>query len=163
LWIISLLLICLAIPSRAALKEGDPLPALDAYKLEGKLPADLKGKVLLLDFWASWCGPCKNSFPAMNDLHKQYADKGLTIIAVSVDEKRDDMDRFLKSLPASFAVVRDAAHKLVAMADVPTMPTSFLIDRSGKVRFVHKGFRGDETVKQYRAEIDTLLAEKEPK
>ena len=75
----------------------------------------------------------------------------------STDEKRADMEKFLKKRPASFAVVRDAAQKLVAQADSATMPTSFLLDREGKVRFIHAGFRGNETRKKYIAEIESLL------
>jgi thiol-disulfide isomerase/thioredoxin len=158
----SILSLCIPAITQADMKEGDSLPALDTFQLEGKLPAKLKGQVILLDFWASWCAPCKASFPAMEELHKRYADKGLTIIAVSVDEKREDMERFLKARPVSFLAVRDARQKLVAAADVAAMPTSFLIDRAGKVRFVHNGFRGDETVKRYREQIELLLKEPAP-
>jgi thiol-disulfide isomerase/thioredoxin len=147
--------------SSAAFKEGGALPDLGSFKLEGKLP-DTKGRVVLLDFWAAWCGPCKKSFPAMQALHKQYAEKGLAILAVSVDENRDDMQRFLKEANVSFATVRDAQQKLVAAADVSVMPTSFLIDRTGKIRFVHNGFFGEETVKQYQAQIEQLLKEPAP-
>jgi thiol-disulfide isomerase/thioredoxin len=148
--------------SGAAIKEGDSLPSLDSCKLEGKLPDRLKGQVILLDFWASWCGPCKSSFPAMEELHKAYAARGLTIVAVSVDEKREEMERFVKRANVSFTTVRDAGHNLVAIANIPTMPTSFLVDRAGKVRFVHNGFRGDETVKKYREQIELLLKEPAP-
>ena len=146
--------------SFAELKKGDKLPDLSTYKLEGAVPK-LQGQVVLLDFWASWCDPCKASFPEMEKLHKAYAFRGLTILAVSVDEKRANMDRFLKANKVSFAAIRDAEQKLVAAADVQTMPTSFLIDRSGKVRFIHNGFRGEQTVKEYRQEIEQLLSEKE--
>ncbi|HZK79981.1 MAG TPA: TlpA disulfide reductase family protein [Humisphaera sp.] len=148
--------------SQAAFKEGDLLPALGSFNLEGKLPGQLKGHVILLDFWASWCGPCRKSFPVMQDLRKQFAGQGLMIVAVSVDENPVEMDRFLKSANVSFPTVRDARHKLVATADIAAMPTSFLIDRAGKIRFVHKGFFGDETVKQYREQINLLLKEPAP-
>ena len=141
----------------AGLKLGDPFPDLAAFKLEGKLPSDLKGKVVLVDFWASWCGPCKQSFPAMEELHQRYAAKGLVIIAVSVDEKPGDMESFLKKGHASFTVVRDAGQKLVEKAGVATMPSSFLLDREGKIRFAHSGYRGEETKKKYAEEIENLL------
>jgi thiol-disulfide isomerase/thioredoxin len=159
---IALLVFTVAPVCPAAFKPSDPLPALGSFKLEGKLPDALKGRVVLLDFWASWCGPCRKSFPAMQELHKQYAGRGLTIIAVSVDEKREDMERFLKAENVSFTVVRDAGQKLVAAADVSAIPTSFLIDRAGKIRYVHKGFVGDETVKQYQEQIQLLLKESAP-
>ena len=146
----------------ADFKQGDNLPDLASFKLEGKLPENLKGQVILLDFWASWCGPCKISFPAMEDLTKKYADQGLTIVAVSVDEKQENMQRFLKSVKVSFSVVRDAQHKLVAAADIKAMPTSFLIDRAGKIHFIHAGFDRDETPRQYAKEIEELLREPKP-
>lgn len=161
---ISIAIITMALPafSFAGFKQGDTLPDLASFHLEGKLPSDLKGQVILLDFWASWCGPCKSSFPAMESLRKTYADRGLSILAVSIDEKRENMDHFLKSANVSFAVVRDAKQKLVTAADIPAMPTSFLIDRTGQIRFIHAGFLGDETVSEYKKEIDQLLAEPKP-
>src|SRR3954467_15012781 len=78
----------------AAFKQGDALPDLATFHLQGELPEELKGRVILLDFWASWGGPCKDSFPAMEELNKKYAERGLTIIAVSVDEKQENMQRF---------------------------------------------------------------------
>jgi thiol-disulfide isomerase/thioredoxin len=156
------LMMMLNVACFANFKQGDTLPDLGSFKLEGKLPENLKGQVILLDFWASWCGPCKISFPAMQDLTKKYADQGLTIIAVSVDEKQENMQRFLKSAKVSFTVVRDAQHKLVAAADIRGMPTSFLIDRAGKIRFIHTGFDRDETPRQYAKEIEELLREPKP-
>ena len=160
---LALAMLVVASPSfvLGGLKKGDRLPDLTTFKLEGDLPGT-RGQVVLLDFWASWCAPCKASFPEMEKLYRAYGRRGLTVIAVSVDEKRENMERFLRSMKVSFPVLRDASQKLVAAADVQTMPTSFLIDRSGKVRFVHGGFRGEETVGRYREEIDQLLKEPIP-
>jgi len=144
-------------PAAAALKVGDDFPDLAGFKLEGKLPDSLKGKVVIVDFWASWCGPCKKTFPAMNDLQKKYGDRGLVIIAVNEDEERSDMRDFLKENPATFVVVRDPGQKLVAVAGVQTMPGSFVLDDTGKVRFTHSGFHGAETSRQYEQEIESLL------
>jgi thiol-disulfide isomerase/thioredoxin len=138
---------------------GTALPDLAACKLEGALPATA-GKVVLLDFWGSWCGPCKASFPALDALQKQYAKQGLIVLAVNLDEKPEAMHKFLKEHPVSFAVVRDAAQKLVKQADVQSMPSSFVIDRAGKVRFAHTGFYGDKTVAEYRTQIESLLPSK---
>ena len=144
----------------AALKVGDTLPDLTGFKLEGTLPESLKGKVVILDFWASWCGPCAESFPVMDELQKKYREQGLMIWAVSVDEKAAKMETFLKKNPVSFAVVRDGEHKLVANVTPETMPTSFIIDREGKVRFIHNGFHGSTTRKQYVEQIESLLKAK---
>jgi thiol-disulfide isomerase/thioredoxin len=143
----------------AAIKVGDTFPDLASFQVEGKLPESLKDKVVLIDFWASWCDPCKDSFPAMEDLQKRYGPKGLVIIAINVDEDRKEMEDFLKKhAPSpSFTLVRDATQKLVEKAGIVTMPGSFLLDREGKVRFVHNGYRGHETKKKYEQEIESLL------
>jgi len=148
--------VCLSVCA-AGFKAGDQLPDLGQLKLEGKLPEGLKGKVILLDFWASWCEPCKASFPVMEELQKQYGSKGVAVVAINVDEKKADMEEFLKKNTASFAVLRDAAQKLVAQAGIATMPSSFVIDQDGRVRFVHAGFHGEQSKKQYQQEIESLL------
>ena len=139
------------------IKVGDPFPDLAGFNLEGKLPADLKGKVVLVDFWASWCGPCKESFPAMEDLYQRYGDKGLVIVAVNVDETAGAMSDFLKEHKASFTILRDASKKLVSAANIPSMPSSFIVGPDGKVVSAHKGFHGKDTVKEYTDEIEGLL------
>jgi thiol-disulfide isomerase/thioredoxin len=142
--------------AHAALKVGDTLPDLSTFKLEGKLPDSLKGKVVLVDFWASWCLPCAKSFPVLDELQKKYGDK-LVIVGVNVDEKAANMDTFLKKHPVGFTVVRDWEQKLVAVVSPETMPTSFILDGEGKVRFLHNGFHGEDTRKEYVSEIESLL------
>jgi thiol-disulfide isomerase/thioredoxin len=141
-----------------ALKVGDTLPDFATFQLEGKLPAELNGKVILLDFWASWCGPCKESFPVMEDLHKKYGEKGFVILAVNVDETSEAMKDFLKEHKASFTIVHDKTKKLVGTANISSMPTSFMLDKEGRIAAVHKGFHGKDTIKQYEAEIEKLLS-----
>jgi thiol-disulfide isomerase/thioredoxin len=146
-----------AFAAQSGLKVGDVLPDLAAYNLEGKLPDPLQGKVVLLDFWASWCEPCRLSFPVMDALQKRYGPRGLVIIAVNEDENRADMENFLKKNPVSFLIVRDAGQKLVDRAAVAAMPGSFVFDRQNRVRYIHSGFYGSKTSKQYQEEIETLL------
>ena len=157
----TLLLVCfsgvLAGTCLGGVKTGEAFPDLSSFKLEGKLPDTAKAKVIMVDFWASWCEPCKQSFPVMEDLHQRYSKDGLIIVAVNVDENRADMEAFLKKNNVTFAVLRDPNQKLVERAGVATMPTSFLIDKDGKVRFLHNGFRGAETKKKYDEEIQSLL------
>jgi cytochrome c biogenesis protein CcmG/thiol:disulfide interchange protein DsbE len=140
------------------IKVGDTLPELSTFGLQGQLPDDLKGKVVLLDFWASWCGPCKESFPVMDELQQKYGAKGLVILAVNVDEKIAAMQDFLKDHPVQFNILHDATKKLVGAANIASMPTSFLIGKDGKVVAIHKGFHGKDTAKEYVAEVEKLLA-----
>ena len=116
----------------------------------------LRGKVVLLDFWASWCVPCRRSFPWMNAMHEKYADRGLVIIAVNVDKKIAEAEKFLEQYPAKFRVAYDPDASLAREHAVQAMPSSFLIGRDGQGRAQHLGFkvkRQDE----YEAEILAAL------
>jgi len=150
-------LVLASVASKKSLKPGDDFPDLKSFKLEGSLPAELAGRVVFVDFWASWCGPCAKSFPAMNELHNTYKERGVVFIAISVDEKPEAMNKFLSKHACDFSVVRDSDQKLVGELDVATMPTTFILDREGKIRFLHNGFHGDETKKEYRSELESLL------
>jgi cytochrome c biogenesis protein CcmG/thiol:disulfide interchange protein DsbE len=110
-------------------------------------PIDLaawKGKVVYLDFWASWCVPCKQSFPWMNQMHSRYGKDGLVIVAVNMDQNRADADSFLRKYPADFTVRFDPQGRSAAGFKLRGMPTSALLDRNGKVLLVHEGFRGKD-------------------
>lgn len=146
------------LPARAEPAVGTVFPRLADAQLEGTLPAT-DGRVLLVDFWASWCGPCKESFPALAQLQADYGPRGVTVIGVSVDEKATAYAAFLKRHSPPFATLRDQAHKLVAAVKVPAMPTSFIIGRDGRVRAVFVGYHGGETEHAVRAALDLVLAE----
>jgi len=143
----------------AAVVEGEPFPALAEFALEGEAVPATAGRVVLVDFWASWCAPCKESFPALDALHREFASQGLLIVAVSVDERKTAYEAFVRRMKPSFLTVRDAAQALVARVSVPTMPTSYVIDRRGVVRHVHVGFHGQKSADALRAQILSLLAE----
>jgi thiol-disulfide isomerase/thioredoxin len=140
------------------IKVGDSFPDLGDFGLEGKLPENVKGKVVLVDFWASWCEPCKESFPAMEELHQKYSQKGLVILAVNVDENVSAMKDFLKDHRASFTIVHDASKKLVGTVNISSMPSSLIIGPDGKVASIHKGFHGKKTSEEYAKEIEGLLS-----
>ncbi len=140
-------------------KAGDTLPDLASFGLEGTLP-DLKGKTVLIDFWASWCAPCKRSFPSLAQLHQKFAARGFLVLAVSVDEEKEDMDKFLKKNPVPFPVVRDPKSQLAEKLGIDVMPTSILVGKDGKIRIVHRGFEGESTRKQYQADIEAALDSK---
>lgn len=138
------------------LPVGAAMPDLSAFPLEGPLP-ELKNHVLLVDFWASWCAPCKRSFPVMKELHDKFAGRGLIIVAISVDEKKSAMEDFLKKNPAPFTIVRDGAGKTPEAFHAEAMPTSFVIRADGMIAAVHSGFEGQSTRKEYLAEIEAAL------
>ncbi|MEZ5327182.1 MAG: TlpA disulfide reductase family protein [Verrucomicrobiales bacterium] len=160
-----LLSICLALACLCSISAADtvavgqPMPKISKLIPGAKVP-NTSGKVVLVDFWASWCGPCKKSFPVLNDLQNKYGSKGLVVIGVSVDENADDFNKFATKNKAAFSLVHDAAHKAAAAFSPPTMPTSYIIDRKGVVRHIHKGFKGSKTAAEYVAEIEALLAAK---
>ncbi|MDB6126476.1 MAG: Redoxin domain protein [Verrucomicrobia bacterium] len=147
-----------AITARADLKPGDAFPALAAAELTGTLP-DISGHVTIVDFWASWCAPCKASFPIYGRIQSDFAARGVLVVAVSVDQRASDYDGFLKKFHPPFVTLLDAKKKLVNEVRVPAMPTSYVLDRSGRVRFVHVGFHGASTEQEIRSQIETLLAE----
>ncbi len=159
LLLLTTLLLAGACSASAQWKTGSALPDLKTFSLEGTLPSGMAGKVIIVDFWASWCGPCKASFPVLNELQQKHSAAGLIILAINEDQKAASMKTFLDNNPVSFTVLRDANHKLVEAAGVESMPTSFVIDRSGKIRYVHAGFHGDKTTEKYNSEIELLLKE----
>jgi thiol-disulfide isomerase/thioredoxin len=159
--ILATLLGMLTVAVRADLQPGDPFPSLAAAGLSGALPAT-EGRVVLVDFWASWCAPCKASFPAYAKLQADYATRGLVIVAVSVDENPAAYAAFVKRVHPPFATLQDTTQQLVGRVKVPTMPTCYLLGRDGRVRFRHLGFHGDDMERNLRREIEALLADNPP-
>ncbi len=123
-----------------------------------KMLSQYRGKVVYLDFWASWCGPCAQSFPFMNKLHKDLSGKGLQIIGVNLDEDAADAKGFLAKTPAQFTILADASGECPQKYDVKAMPSTYLIDRSGVVRQVHLGFKNGESA-QLSQQVEALLNE----
>jgi cytochrome c biogenesis protein CcmG, thiol:disulfide interchange protein DsbE len=118
------------------------LPTMNATPFE--LPPRRKNTVVYVDFWASWCGPCKQSFPWMNELHAKYAAQGLEIVAINVDTRRVDAERFLAQLPVKFDVAFDPQGNIPRLFAISGMPSSFLIDGDGKIVLAHSGFRDSD-------------------
>lgn len=127
-----------------ALQPGDTAPAFTLPKPGGGSLslADYKGQLVYLDFWASWCGPCKQSFPWMKDMQTRFGAQGLQVLAVNVDGKSSDAEGFLAQFPAlSFGIALDSKGSTPAAYQVKGMPTSFLIGPDGKVLWVHQSFK----------------------
>lgn len=137
---------------------GQPAPefALPNLKQESVALSGLKGKVVYLDFWASWCGPCRKTFPWMNQINAKYAKDGLEIVAVSVDQDRGAAEQFLVKYPPEFQILLDQTRKIAKLYKVKGVPTSFLIDREGVVRHSHLGMN-EEHFAEVEAELQGLL------
>ena len=123
-----------------AVEPGQALPALNLIEVQAT-----KGQFIYIDYWASWCGPCRQSFPWMNALQAKLGPKGLKVVAVNVDAKRSDADKFLTHTPAQFTVAFDPQGLSAKTLAIKTMPTSMLVSPEGKVLLVHSGFRTEDT------------------
>ncbi|MGZ8190318.1 MAG: TlpA family protein disulfide reductase [Methylococcaceae bacterium] len=119
----------------------------------------LRGNVVYVDFWASWCGPCAKSFPFLNNLDHEFRDRGLKIVGVNMDEKPEDMKEFIAQYPANFTIALPPNEQCALDFGVKAMPSSYIIDRKGSIRLVHLGFRAGEA-EELRKLITQLLAEK---
>jgi thiol-disulfide isomerase/thioredoxin len=144
-----------------AVAPASSAPALAGPYLNqpGRLSSqELKGKVVYVDFWASWCGPCRASFPVLDKLYGQHKDKGFVVLGINQDDRPEDAQAFLARIPVAFPLIVDSEHRLAADFEVKGMPSAILVDRKGIVRHVHRGFRsGDE--KEIAALVEQLLAE----
>jgi thiol-disulfide isomerase/thioredoxin len=137
---------------------GDSLPDWAGLGLEGQLP-ETSGRVLLVDFWASWCAPCQESFPDLAAINRDFSPRGVTVVAISVDQKARDYAAFLKKHSPPFTTVRDARQEYVAAVGVPTMPTSLVVGRDRKIRVIFPGYHGEKTGTALRAALEAALAE----
>lgn len=136
---LSLAVLSVVVPLFASAAEA---PDLRFATEQGEMSlAQLRGKVVYLDYWASWCGPCRESFPWMNELQSRYGDKGLVVLAVNVDAERAEAERFLTEHPANFRIAWDPKGDTARTLRVKGMPSSFLLDREGNIVASHIGFR----------------------
>lgn len=152
------ILFVLALLTQNAFAAVDLAPDISLPGSESNIQLhDLKGKVVYLDFWASWCQPCKNSFPWMHDMKKNYADKGFEVLAINLDKERKLADQFLEQMNVNFMVAFDESGKTASEYKLKGMPSSYLIGRDGKIYASHIGFR-DKDKSQLEDAIKTLLA-----
>jgi thiol-disulfide isomerase/thioredoxin len=136
-------------------------PAPDFAITHDQLPdtlAALKGKVVYLDFWASWCKPCRKSFPWMNQMHQKYAAQGLQIIAINLDTEKALAKVFLENVPADIPIIYDPEGNIASDYQLVGMPSSYVIDKKGNIRFSHKGFF-TSSKPLYEQELVSLLKE----
>ncbi len=143
-----------------AADSPEPIGLEHVTREAGLDPGALRGKVVLVDFWASWCAPCRDSFPWLTDLQDEYAEQGLVVIGVNEDRRRREADRFLKEHSPAFPIIFDPDGKLAEEYDLKGMPSSFIFDRDGRRRVSQVGFRTSERA-DLRKAIQDLLAEPE--
>ncbi|MFO7306868.1 MAG: TlpA disulfide reductase family protein [Gammaproteobacteria bacterium] len=119
---------------------------------------DLRGQVVMINFWASWCGPCRQEMPLLDQMHKRYSSLGFTLLGVNVEENTKDAERWLEQTPVSFPILFDRDSKVSQLYNVSAMPSTVFIDRKGNIRYVHRGYKpGDES--EYLNQIRALLKE----
>jgi len=149
------LILLMVSKSALALENGQPAPAFDLVGVNERVKlSNYTGKVIYVDFWASWCGPCKHSFPWMSEMQVKYGAKGLQIIGINLDSKIEDGQRFLKANPASFVIAFDPTGNTPKAYVVKGMPTSYLIGRDGKIIAQHMGFKDGD-----KAELEKSIQE----
>lgn len=119
----------------------------------------LRGQVVLINFWATWCGPCRKEMPLLEQIQKKYAPLGFTMLGINVEEDTTQMESFLRDVPVSFPVLLDPANQVSKLYDVAAMPSTVIVDRKGNVRYIHQGYQpGDES--RYQDVIRQLIRER---
>jgi peroxiredoxin len=120
--------------------------------------SDYRGQVLLINFWASWCGPCRQEMPLLEDLYKRYNKLGFTIMGVNVDTDSTKANNYLRDITVTFPVVYDVTNAVSKSFNVNAMPTTVIVDRNGNMRYLHQGYQpGYE--KAYKKEVVQLIKE----
>ncbi|MDJ0806414.1 MAG: TlpA disulfide reductase family protein [Gammaproteobacteria bacterium] len=155
--LLGLLLICHA-SIASTLQEPAPDFTLKSLSGENLKLSELRGEVVMVNFWASWCGPCRQEMPLLDQLYQRYQPMGFTILGVNVEEDPGLARKVLKEQPVSFPILFDRRNQVSELYQVSAMPSTFLVDRDGKLRFLHKGYKpGYE--EHYQAQIRELIRE----
>ena len=158
----ALLAALVAVAWSASATDGSP-PAPE-FKLVNRAGGEvslssLKGQVVMINFWASWCGPCRQEFPALDQIYSKYKPMGFQMVGINVESEKTDAEHFLGKTPVSFPILFDPENKVSGSYGVNAMPTTFLVDRQGKLRWQHRAYKpGDEA--KYIEQIRAMLREK---
>ena len=156
-----LLTIYMAVSGLAGATElNHPAPDFTLKSMAGKnlKLSEMTGNVVLINFWASWCGPCREEMPLLNDLHNRYEALGFTVVGVNVEEDVSGAKSFLQNFPVEFPVLLDNSNQVSKQDKVIAMPATVVVDRYGNMRYLHKGYKsGDEA--KYRQIVKKLVRE----
>ena len=154
-------IVALVVPNLVLAAEvGKTAPDFTLKSLDGKnlKLSEMAGNVVLINFWASWCGPCREEMPLLNALHNKYEPLGFTVLGVNVEEDVNGAKGFLKNFPVDFPVLLDNTNKVSRQYRVIAMPTTVVVDRDGNMRYLHQGYKsGDEA--KYRQMVKKLVRE----
>jgi len=154
-----LFLATLAGPLPAA--EPAPAPDFELSDRNGQPVrlSELRGKVVLINFWATWCGPCRKEMPLLEAIHRRYEKLGLTLLGVNVEEDLSDAEEFLRQTPVSFPILTDPENRVSRLFDVAAMPSTVIVDRAGRLRHLHHGYQdGYENI--YQDQVRALIRER---
>ena len=149
-----------SLPALAGPSAAAPAPAFTLASRAGQNVslAEYKGQVVMINFWASWCGPCRQEMPLLESIYRKYNKMGFTMIGVNVEPDSNAANDWLKATPVSFPILYDRDSKVSKLYDVSGMPSTVIIDRTGKLRVLHRGYKpGDEN--EYLDSIRTLIRE----
>lgn len=120
--------------------------------------SELRGQVVLINFWASWCGPCRQEMPLLDQMYQKYGELGFTLLGVNVEQDSADAQRMLHETPVTFPILFDTQNVVSKLYDVTAMPSTVIVDRDGNVRYVHKGYQpGYEN--EYQTQVRALVKE----
>jgi peroxiredoxin len=151
---------CLLFGNAYAVEKGNTAPnfTLKSRSGENLKLSEFRGEVVMINFWASWCGPCRQEMPELESLYQRYKPMGFTLLGINVDDQIKNADKMLKQIPVSFPVLYDSEHKVSDLYKVAAMPTTILLDRNGTIHDIHLGYQpGME--KLYQEQIEALLIE----
>jgi len=159
----AVLLLCLCtvapLPAADAPQSAAPDFTLKSSGGENLKLSELRGQVVLINFWASWCGPCRKEMPLLDQLYQKYKPLGFTVLGVNVEEEQGQANSLLSKVPVSFPVVFDGTNAVSKLYNVIAMPTTVIVDRNGNMRYLHKGYLpGYEDA--YQQQVRTLLTER---
>ena len=158
--ILTLVACSFMVSSLSAGELSGPAPNFTLTSRTGELVslADLEGEVVMVNFWATWCGPCRQEMPHLEALHQRYSDLGFRLLGVNVEENSSLSDKFLAETPVSFSILFDPENEVSKLYDVIAMPSTVMIDRNGNKRYIHHGYKpGYEN--EYQTQIRALLRE----
>lgn len=142
----------------AGQKTGQPAPQFtlpDLNQTSTRL-TDLRGKVVVIDFFASWCGPCKQELPELEKLHRELAASGVVFVGINIDRERQNAVEMVKRFGLTFKVLFDPEGKVAELYDPPKMPSTYVVDKAGVLRFLNEGFDGASDIARLRKQVSDL-------